>query len=125
MGTKVSSLQARRALQMMGSNIKTARLKRRTSVKDFAKRIGVSNKTVISLEKGEAGVSVGTLAMACLVLGEVDRISGLLGSSSDETGLMLDQQSLPKRIDGPRKAPHSSSAGASPEPSDDENGVSF
>ncbi len=54
MTIKVSSLNARRALEALGTNIKTARLKRRISVKGFAERIGVSESTVIRLEKGDA-----------------------------------------------------------------------
>jgi len=125
MGHKISSLQAIRALQRMGANIKTARQKRRISIADFAKRMGVSKNTVISLEKGEAGVSVGTLTMACLVLGEVERIADLMDVSSDETGLMLDKQLLPKRIDGPRKAANRSQSDAPSQSPDDDSGVSF
>ena len=42
MAVRVSSLNARRALEALGANIKTARLKRRISVKGFAERVGVS-----------------------------------------------------------------------------------
>ena len=63
MAPKVNSLRVRRALESMGFNIKTARIKRRISIEDFAERIGVSKRTVIRLEKGDEGVSVGTLAI--------------------------------------------------------------
>lgn len=66
--------------------------------------MGVSERTVIRLEKGDSGVSMGTLAMACLVLGEIHRISELLDPGSDDTGLLLDRESLPKRIDGKRRS---------------------
>ena len=59
----------------MGGNLKTARLKRRIAVKDFANRVGVSDRTIMRLEKDDADVSTGTLVMACLVLGEIDRVS--------------------------------------------------
>ena len=59
MAAKVSSLSARRALETLGANIKMARLKRRISVKGFAERVGVSESTVIRLEKGDDGVSIG------------------------------------------------------------------
>ena len=36
--------------------------------------------------------------MACLVLGEIDRISDLLDPASDGTGLLLERNRLPKRI---------------------------
>lgn len=96
---KIKSLSARRAIASLGRNIKTARTKRRIPVKEFAERIGVSERTVIRLEKGDEGVSLGTLGMACLVLGELDLISGFLDPAADDTGLLIDQQKLPKRID--------------------------
>lgn len=128
MAVKVSSVSARRALEALGANIKTARLKRRISVKGFAERIGVSESTVARLEKGDDGVSIGTLAMACLVLGEIDRISDFLDAGTDDTGLLLDRESLPKRIDS-KRAPKFSSKGqdaAAPiADGDDEEGVGF
>lgn len=128
MAVKVNSVSARRALEALGANIKTARLKRRISVKGFAERISVSESTVARLEKGDDGVSIGTLAMACLVLGEIDRISNFLDAGSDDTGLLLDRESLPKRIDGKRKPRSWSSNQDKTDPiadGDDEEGVGF
>ncbi len=67
-------------------------------MKDFAERLGVSERTVARLEKGDGGVRIETLAMACLVLGELDRISGFLDAGSDDIGLLLEKERLPKRI---------------------------
>ena len=128
MAGKVNSVSARRALEALGANIKTARLKRRISVKGFAERIGVSESTVARLEKGDDGVSIGTLAMACLVLGEIDRISDFLDAGTDDTGLLLDRESLPKRIDRKRtpKSSNRSQDKATPiADGDDEEGVGF
>ena len=125
---KVNALSARRALEALGANIKTARLKRRISVKGFAERIGVSESTVGRLEKGDDGVSIGTLAMACLVLGEIDRISDFLDAGIDDTGLLLDRESLPKRIDRkrtPKSSSKSSDKAAPISDGDDEEGVGF
>ena len=69
---------------------------------DFAARMGVSQGTLIRLEKGEAGVSIGALAMALLALGELRRIEEILDVSRDDTGLMLDVDNLPRRIRRPR-----------------------
>ena len=128
MVVNISSLNARRALEALGANIKMARLKRRISIKGFAERSGVSESTVMRLEKGDDGVSIGTLVMACLVLGELDRISGFLDAGSDDTGLLLDRETLPKRIDGKRKPGSSPSGKGQPDPSsdgDDAEGVGF
>jgi len=88
----------------------------------------VSESTVIRLEKGDGGViSIGTLAMACLVLGELGRISDFLDAGSDDTGLILGREMLPKRIDGKRKPRLSSPSNAGPELSSetDDEGVGF
>ncbi len=83
--------------------------------------------TGIRLEKGDSGVSVGTLAMACLVLGEIDRISDFLDLGSDDTGLLLDREMLSKRIDRKRGSGSAmSSTGDKAAPgSDDVEGVGF
>ncbi|MCP4318164.1 MAG: helix-turn-helix transcriptional regulator [Hyphomicrobiales bacterium] len=126
MAPKTSSLRVRRALETLGSNIKTARIKRRISIKDFAERIGVSKRTVIRLEKGDDGVSIGTLAMACMVLGEVERIEDLLDAGTDETGLLMDREHLPKRIDSPRKRTSKTKPDTeSADHPDDDEGVGF
>lgn len=44
------------------------------------------------------GVSIGALTMACLVLGELGRISDFLDPGSDDTGLLMDKEALPRRI---------------------------
>ena len=103
MPAKIGSINARKALETLGTDLKTSRLKRRISIKSFAERIGMAESTVIRLEKGHEGVSIGTLAMACLVLGELDRISNFLDPGSDDTGLLLDRERLPKRISRKRK----------------------
>ena len=127
MAVKVSSLNARRALEALGANIKTARLKRRISVQGFAERVGVSESTISRLEKGDDGISIGTLAMACLVLGEIGRISDFLDPGSDDTGLLLDREALPRRIDRKRGTKPAGSAKEKtglPD-SDDDEGVGF
>ncbi len=103
MAYNLKSMRAQRALVELGDNLKVARLKRRFSVQDFADRVGVSARTITRLEKGDDGVSIGTLAMACLVLGEVHRINNLLDPATDDTGLLLERNRLPKRIEARRR----------------------
>lgn len=98
----MASFQVQAALRQLGSDIRTARKKRRLSVADFCKRISVTDKTLASLERGEGGVRLETLAAALLALGELHRLTELLDPSRDETGLGLDQQRLPDRITSPR-----------------------
>lgn len=94
----MSSLQAKSALSQLGRDIQTARKRRRMSVADFCNRIGVSDKTLAKLERGDGGVRLETFAMALLALGMLDRLSTIADPSSDSTGLGLDREKLPERI---------------------------
>ncbi len=91
-----------RTLREFGRNIRIARKKRRMPVADFAERMGVSQGTLVRLEKGDPGVAVGAVAMALLALGELSRLGDILDVSRDETGLMLDIDGLPQRIRKPK-----------------------
>ena len=77
------------------------------------------------LEKGDEGVSIGTLPMACLVLGEIDRLGKPVDPASDDTGLLLDCSMLSKRIQSGRRKASARSAVAGRgtsdrDPSDDD-----
>ena len=91
-----------RVLRGLGRDIRIARKKRRMPVADFAVRMGVSQGTLARLERGEAGVSLGALAMALLALGELSRLEGMLDVATDDAGLLLDIDSLPQRIRNPK-----------------------
>ena len=129
MAINIKSQRAQRALHQVGEDLKTARLKRRIAIKDFAIRVGVSDRTIMRLEKGDDGVSIGTLAMACLILGEIDRLRDLLDPASDHTALLLEREKLPKRITRTRRNVSSKSKFAMQDPSSDDSsdyeGVGF
>lgn len=93
---------ALKALEFLGQNIRLARRKRGFSVRNFAERMGVTEKTVQRLEQGHEGVSIGTLAMAFLVIGELRRLEELLDVAKDDFGLLSDQERLPQRIRKPK-----------------------
>jgi transcriptional regulator with XRE-family HTH domain len=106
----MSSYQVQTAIKRLGHDIRVARKKRRMSVADFCERLGVTDKTLAKLETGDGGVRLETLAMALMVLGELHRLGEMLDPAKDDTGLVLDQARLPKRIAGRRKSPHDKSA---------------
>ena len=58
------------ALRNLGRGIQLARRRRRIRQRDLAARMGVSVSTLRALEAGEPGVSMGSLAMALLSLGD-------------------------------------------------------
>lgn len=102
MGQRLYPPSVRRALRELGHDIRIARKKRRMPVADFAVRMGVSQGTLIRLEKGDPGVALGAVAMALLALGELHRLGTIIDVSTDDTGLMLDVGSLPQRIRTPK-----------------------
>lgn len=95
-------LPAGHALRKLGRDIALARRKRGISTADMAARLFVSRDTLWRLERGEPGVSVGTLATAVFVLGLHDRLANLASPSTDELALSLDERRLPKHIRRPR-----------------------
>ena len=94
----MSSLQVKSILSQLGRDIQTARKRRRMPVADFCQRIGVSDKTLAKLERGDGGVRLETFAMALLALGMLERLATIADPSSDSTGIGLDREKLPKRI---------------------------
>ena len=86
------------ALRCAGRDIRIARKKRRMPVADFAARLGVSAPTVLRLEKGDPGVSVGCLAQALRALGELHRLEEMLDMATDDAGLTMEAAGLPQRI---------------------------
>lgn len=97
------SLAATNGLIKLGEDISAARRRRKITQKRLADGAGVSLPTIRRLENGDPGVSLATLAMVLVVLGEGHRISDLLDVRADDVGLMLAVQQLPQRIRSPRK----------------------
>jgi transcriptional regulator with XRE-family HTH domain len=90
------------AIQLLALSIKSARKRRRWTIDDLAGRLGVDKSTVIRVEKGDAGVAIGTYFDAAA-------LTGVPLYSSSEHDLTLETQRierdlalLPARIDAPR-----------------------
>ncbi|MBM3861858.1 MAG: helix-turn-helix transcriptional regulator [Verrucomicrobia bacterium] len=95
-------LPAAQALRKLGRDLALARRKRGISTADMAGRLFVSRDTLWRLERGDATVSVGTLATVAFVLQLHDRLANLAAPGSDELALSLDEHRLPRRIRRPR-----------------------
>lgn len=91
-------LPVRRALTQLGRDLAFARRRRRISTQSMAERLHVSTATLRRLERGDPSLAVGTLAKALLVLNALERFSHLLDTGTDDLGLQLMDEALPKRI---------------------------
>lgn len=60
----------------LGLRVRTARVRRGWTARDLATKLGVSERTVRKLEKGEISVAFGTALTACVLL-DVDFASEL------------------------------------------------
>jgi transcriptional regulator with XRE-family HTH domain len=63
-----------------------------------AERMGIAKTTYLRVEKGDPGVGLGAYAMALFVLGFGDPLGAIIDVSRDDTGLLLDEERLPKRV---------------------------
>ena len=91
-------LPVERAIQKLGRDISYARRRRRITQASLAERIGASLATVRRLEKGDPRIPLHFVARVLQVFGELERLNMLLDSSEDAIGLMLMDESLPKRV---------------------------
>ncbi len=93
----MGSPKSKTALERLGRDIRGARLRRGIAVADLAVRAGTSPSSVARLEKGDAGVAIGTLADVLVVLGLVERLADLIDIRKDDLGLALADERLPRR----------------------------
>ena len=96
-----------RALKKLGTDLALARRRRRLTQASLAERIQTSVATLRRMEHGDERIAIGTVAQAFLILGELDRINGLLDTAVDEIGLTLMNQQLPQRVRRTRVTPES------------------
>jgi len=92
------SLRVNAELAKLGADITIARKRRRFTQQRLADGAGVNIATIRRLERGDAGVSLGVLAMVLLTLGESGRLGDLLDVAKDGIGLVLAVNELPKRV---------------------------
>ena len=85
------------ALRALGENLRVARVRRRESQREWAKRLGVSVPTLIRMEKGDAGVGVGIYATALWLMGTVGGLSELAAPAADRGALENDVRRALKR----------------------------
>lgn len=96
----VPSFDTQDVLQLVGSNIKAARLRRNESESMLADRLGVSRATVGRLEAGHVGVAVGVLVQALLIYGFGTQLYALGDPDSDGVGKRNDRLRRPAKGNG-------------------------
>jgi transcriptional regulator with XRE-family HTH domain len=91
-------LPVKRALRKLGADIRLARRRRRLPQSLVAERAMISAPTLIKVERGDPGVSMGIYATVLFVLGMAERMGDLADPGDDAWGLAVDEENLPERI---------------------------
>ncbi len=85
----------KRTLETLGENIKLARLRRELSSEQVAERAAISRGTLVKIEKGDEGVSMGNYFRVLAILGMEKDL--LLVAQDDKLGRILQDAKLPLR----------------------------
>ena len=85
------------ALQRLGRNIRTARLRRRLPQTALAERMGVSRFVVADVERGKPTTGVAAYIGALWVLGLLGDLSEVAEPDRDEEGKTLERARSPSR----------------------------
>ncbi len=91
-------LSAQRSLRKLGSDMAIARKRRRISTSSMAERADISRATLVKIERGDPSVSMAAYMWVLAILGFEARMADLAKPESDEIGMTLDEERLPKRI---------------------------
>lgn len=100
-------LPVKRALSKLGSDIRSARLRRRITAAVMAERAFITRMTLRKVERGDPTVSLGIYATVLFILGLAPRLGDLADARSDTVGLQLEEERLPQRIRQATKATRS------------------
>jgi hypothetical protein len=77
-------------LQKLGADLSVARLRRKESLASWALRLGTSVPTLMRMEAGEPGVSIGIYATALWLIGRSGTLAELASPEHDRGALELD-----------------------------------
>ena len=78
------------AIEKLGSDLAVARLRRKESLRSWAQRMGVTVATLMRLEVGDPGVSIGIIATALWLIQRDGELRNLAAPEHDQGALELD-----------------------------------
>ncbi len=78
------------AIEKLGADLAVARLRRKESLKAWAKRMGVSVPTLQRLEAGDPGVGIGIVATALWLIRRDGELGNLAAPEHDQGAIEMD-----------------------------------
>jgi transcriptional regulator with XRE-family HTH domain len=83
------------ALDRLGKNIRTARLRRKWSISELAERVGISRRAMGEIEKGKATSAIVAYLGALWALGLLNQIRSVGDPDLDQEGKALENARSP------------------------------
>ncbi len=77
------------ALNRLGQNLRTARIRRNFTIEEVAKKIGAGRRAIMDAEKGKASTGIGIYAALLWVYDLLSPLNDLANPANDEQGLTL------------------------------------
>lgn len=87
-----------RRAREIGDHLRTWRKMQDLKAEEVAQRAGISRNTVTRVEKGDPGVSLGTLLSVADALGQLDHVAQSFDPLSTDLGRLRAQHTLPERV---------------------------
>jgi len=87
-----------REFKKLGGDIRNARVRRKLTTLELAKRVFVSENTMIRVQKGNPSVAIGIYGRVLFLLGMTGRIGMLADFSVDPISQDIENAALPKRV---------------------------
>lgn len=84
------------ALQRLGRNLRTARLRRRLPQADLAERVGVSRFVIADIEKGKPTTGIAAHLGVLWALGLLPHLQAVADPDRDEEGKALERSRSPR-----------------------------
>lgn len=78
-----------KALQRLGANLRTARLRRNLTIEDVAEKIGAGPRAISHAEKGKASTSAATYMALLWAYDLLNQLENVADPDRDEVGLRL------------------------------------
>lgn len=90
--------------ETLGANLRTARLRRNRTLEDIARAVGVGRHTLMRLERGDPGVSIGVLAQVLAAFEVSEQLAAVACPKLDPADGLIPADRVSLRASRPRAA---------------------
>lgn len=77
------------ALKKLGTNLRTARVRRNLSLEQVAEKVGVTRQVVADAERGKPSTGIAIYAALLWTMGLIDQLAAVADPGLDQEGLSL------------------------------------